>query len=104
MDFFIFLVTVPSMELGKKIGRILVEAKLAACVNIIPNIYSIYSWKGKIEEDNEQLLLIKTTDQKSEKLTAKVKELHSYETPECIGIKIEKGSQQYLDWIKDNVK
>ncbi len=104
MDFFIFLVTVPSMELGKKIGRILVEAKLAACVNIIPNIYSIYSWKGKIEEDNEQLLLIKTTDQKSEKLIAKVKELHSYETPECIGIKIEKGSQQYLDWIKDNVK
>lgn len=104
MDFFIFLVTVPSMELGKKIGRILVEAKLAACVNIIPNIYSIYSWKGKIEEDNEQLLLIKTTDQKSDKLIAKVKELHSYETPECIGIKIEKGSQQYLDWIKDNVK
>ncbi len=104
MHYFIFLVTVPSMELGKKIGRVLVEAKLAACVNIIPNIYSIYSWKGKIEEDNEQLLLIKTTDQKSEKLIAKVKELHSYETPECIGIKIEKGSQQYLDWIKDNVK
>ena len=57
---FLFLVTVPNMEEGKKIGRILVENKLAACVNIVPGLYSIYKWKGSIEEDDELLLLIKT--------------------------------------------
>lgn len=104
MDYYLFLVTVPNIELGKKIGRILVEAKLAACVNIISNINSIYLWKNNIEEDNEHMLLIKTTDQNSDKLIEKVKELHSYELPECIGIKIEKGSQQYLNWIKESIE
>ena len=104
MDYYLFLVTVPNIELGKKIGRILVEAKLAACVNIVSNIDSIYLWKNNIEEDNEHLLLIKTTDQNADKLIEKVKELHSYELPECIGIKIEKGSQQYLNWIRDSIE
>jgi periplasmic divalent cation tolerance protein len=103
MSYFIFLVTVPNLELGKKIGRVLVETKLAACVNIISNIYSIYSWKGKIEEDHEQLLLIKTTEKNSDILIDKVKELHVYDIPECIAIKIEKGSQHYLDWITDSL-
>ena len=104
MDYYLFLVTVPNIELGKKIGRILVEAKLAACVNIVSNIDSIYLWKNNIEEDNEHLLLIKTTAHNAEKLIEKVKELHSYELPECIGIKIEKGSQQYLNWIRDSIE
>jgi periplasmic divalent cation tolerance protein len=104
MGYFIFFVTVPNVELGKKIGHVLVKSKLAACVNIIPAIHSIYSWKGKLEEDNEQLLLIKTTDQNTNKLIDKVKELHTYEIPECVGIKIEKASQQYLDWIRENVE
>ncbi|MFW9949924.1 MAG: divalent-cation tolerance protein CutA [Candidatus Thorarchaeota archaeon] len=103
MDYFIFLVTVPNLELGKNLARILVETKLAACVNIIPNILSIYTWKEDIEEDNELLLLIKTTEQKSDELIAKVKEIHTYENPECIGFKIEKATEQYLDWIRDSV-
>lgn len=104
MNFYLFLVTVPSFEEGKKIARILVESKLAACVNIIKDIFSLYEWKGNIEEDNEFLLLIKTTDEKSDLLIQKVNEIHSYETPECIGFKIEQGSETYLNWIKEVVK
>ena len=63
MNHYIFLVTVPNIEEGKKIAKLLVESKLAACVNIIHNILSIYRWKGEIEEDNEYLLLIKTIEE-----------------------------------------
>lgn len=101
MKIFLFLVTVPNLEEGKKIAHILVSNKLAACVNIIENVTSIYEWKGKIEENNECLLIIKTKKEKSEKLMQKVKEIHSYETPECIGLKIEKGLAKYLNWIEE---
>jgi len=104
MNNYVFLVTVPNEDEGKKIARLLVKNKIAACVNIIKNIVSIYEWKGNIEEDNELLLLIKTTEEKSELLIQKIKEIHSYETPECIGFKIEKGSEKYLNWIKEVVK
>jgi periplasmic divalent cation tolerance protein len=103
MSQYIFLVTVPSIEEGKKIAKSLVENKLAACVNIIQNIFSIYNWKDNIEEDNEHLLLIKTTDEKSDLIVQKINEIHSYDTPECIGFKIEKGSEKYLEWIKEVV-
>ena len=72
-------------------------------MNIIPNITSIYEWKGVIEEDNEYILFIKTTEEKSALLIQKIKELHSYDEPECIGFKIEEGSQSYLKWIEDVV-
>ncbi len=104
MSQYIFLVTVPTIEEGKKIARILVENKLAACVNIIQNIFSIYKWKGNIEEDNEHILLIKTTDEKCDIIIQKINEIHSYDTPECIGFKIEKGSEKYLNWIKEVVE
>ena len=104
MSQYIFLVTVPTIEEGKKIARILVENKLAACVNIIQNIFSIYKWKGNIEEDNEHILLIKTTDEKCDIIIQKITEMHSYHNPECIGFKIEKGSEKYLNWIKEVVE
>ncbi len=103
MNCYIFFVTVPNIEEGQKIAKILVENKLAACVNIIQNIVSIYRWKGIIEEDNEHLLLIKTTEENSTNIIQKVKEIHSYTEPECIGLKIEKGSETYLNWIKEVV-
>ena len=103
MNFYLFIVTVPNVEEGKKIARILVESKLAACVNIINNISSIYRWKGEIQVDNEHLLLIKTTENKAESLIQKIIAIHSYSEPECIGMKIDKGSQKYLNWIKDVV-
>ncbi len=103
-NYYLFLVTVPNMEQGKKIAQALVMEKLAACVNIIPQIYSIYRWKGKIEEDNEILLLIKTNEAKSENIVTKIQELHTYETPECIGFRILKGNPNYLQWISDSIK
>ncbi|MFX1280173.1 MAG: divalent-cation tolerance protein CutA [Promethearchaeota archaeon] len=103
MIYYLFIVTVPNIEEGQKIARNLVESKLAACVNIVKNIVSIYRWKGEIEEDNEHLLLIKTTEEKSDLLIQNIREIHSYENPECIGLKIEKGSNIYLNWIKDVV-
>ncbi|MFX0029346.1 MAG: divalent-cation tolerance protein CutA [Candidatus Hermodarchaeota archaeon] len=103
MNYYLFLVTVPNNKEGQRIARILVESKIVACVNIIKNISSIYRWKGEIEEDTEHLLLIKTTEEKSELLIEKIREAHSYENPECIGFKIEKGSEKYLNWIKDIV-
>jgi len=104
MSQYIFLVTVPTIEEGKKIARILVENKLAACVNIIQNIFSIYKWKGNIEEDNEHILLIKTTEEKCDIIIQKISEIHTYNNPECIGFKIEKGSEKYLNWIKEVVE
>jgi len=104
MDFYLFISTVNNVEEGKKIGKILVEEKLAACVNIIQNICSIYEWKGNIEEDSEHLLLIKTTGEKSQNVIQKIKEIHSYDEPEIIGLKIDKGSETYLKWINDVVK
>lgn len=104
MNYYIFLVTVPNIEEGQRIAKILVENKLAACVNIIRNVLSVYRWKGKIEEDNEHLLLIKTIKENSESIIEKINEIHSYEIPECIGFKIEKGSENYLNWIKEVVE
>jgi periplasmic divalent cation tolerance protein len=103
MDFYLFTVTVPTIEEGKKIAQNLVESKLAACVNIIKDVFSLYRWRGNIQADNEHLLLIKTTQEKSESIIQKINEIHSYENPECIGFKIEKGSEKYLNWIKDVV-
>ena len=103
MDHYIFLVTVPNLEEGKKIAKVLVESRLAACVNIIHNILSIYRWKGRIEEDNEYILLIKTTEENNELIIQKINKIHSYDTPECIGFKIEVGSKKYLNWITEVV-
>ena len=104
MSYYIFLVTVPKLEEGKKIAKTLVENKIAACVNIIQDIISIYRWKGIIEEDGEHLLVIKTNERNSKLLIDKINEIHSYDTPECIGFKIEKGSEKYLNWIDQVVK
>ena len=103
MNNYLFIVTVPNIDEGNKIARNLVENRLAACVNIIKNISSIYRWNKEIQEDNEHLLFIKSTEEKSEAIIQKINQLHSYSVPECIGFKIEKGSEKYLNWIKDVV-
>ena len=104
MRYYIFFVTVPNLEEGKKIAKLLVENKYAACVNIVQNILSIYRWKGRIEDANEHLLLIKTAERNSMLLIEKINEIHSYDTPECIGVEIDKGSEKYLNWIDENIK
>jgi periplasmic divalent cation tolerance protein len=88
---------------AQKIARALVERRLAACVNIIPRIKSIYRWEKKVEEAEEWLLVIKTTDAKFGRVRDAIAELHSYELPECICVEIEDGSAEYLKWIQESL-
>jgi len=81
------------------ISRALVEARLAGCVNIINNIRSIYSWQGKIEDEKEVLMILKTQKFLFDSLVKKVKELHSYTVPEIIALPIVDGSAEYLKWL-----
>ncbi len=92
-------ITTSSKEESKEIGKRLVEEKLAACINIVASIESIYLWKGKIEEDEESLLIVKTKDSNIGKIIKRVKEIHSYETPAILAIPIIKGSKDYLDYL-----
>ncbi|WP_456451766.1 divalent-cation tolerance protein CutA [Hydrogenimonas sp.] len=98
------LVTAPNEKEAKTIARKAVEKKLAACVNIVPGLTSVYRWEGKVQEDAEVLMLIKTTKKRLEKLEKLVKKLHSYDVPEFVVLKIESGSDDYLKWLRKSVK
>jgi periplasmic divalent cation tolerance protein len=97
------LTTASSKEEARRLAKTLVERHLAACVNIVPNINSIYRWKEKVEESQEFLLLVKTTESAIPQLRDAIQELHSYEVPECIVVPIEDGSEKYLNWIDESV-
>ena|ERR1041385_1230746 len=103
-DKVLVLSTAGSQDEAKKIATILVERRLAACVNIVPRIQSVYRWEGKIESSEEFLLLIKTIRVREEALRSAIRELHSYELPEFIVISIESGSAEYLKWIEECVR
>ncbi len=103
-DPIVVFVTCGSEEEGLKIANALVEARLAACVNLISPIRSIYRWEGKIWDEKEWLLIIKTQKDKFEELERKVKALHSYSVPEIISLPIVEGSSAYLGWIRENTK
>jgi periplasmic divalent cation tolerance protein len=98
----IVLNTCPDQETGEKIAKILVEEQLAACVNIVPGITSIYQWQGKIEQDPEVLLIIKTQAERYKVLEERIKQAHPYELPEVISVTIEDGLEAYLKWIDRN--
>jgi periplasmic divalent cation tolerance protein len=100
----VVLTTAGSEDEARRIAAALVDRKLAACVNIIPRIVSIYRWKGKVEEAEEWMLLIKSTTAAFERVRDAIKELHSYELPECICVSIENGSPEYLKWLGDSVE
>ena len=103
-DPIVVFVTCGSEEEALKIANALVEAHLAACVNLIAPIRSIYRWEGKIWDEKEWLLIIKTQKQRFEALEKKVKSLHSYSVPEIISLPITEGSSAYLNWIKENTE
>jgi|SRR5579863_2463609 periplasmic divalent cation tolerance protein len=98
----IVLTTCGSEEEAERISRYLVEHMLAACVNIVPRIKSVYRWQGKVESSDEWLLLIKTTVEKFPGVRDAIRSLHSYELPECISIAIDDGSAEYLAWMGES--
>ena len=99
----IVLTTSGSEKEAQKIARHLVDNRMAACVNIVPQILSVYRWQGSVEEAREWLLIIKTTADAFEKVREAIVKLHSYELPECVCLTIEGGSPSFLQWIADSV-
>jgi len=100
----VVLVTCGSEEEALRIANALVEGHLAACVNLVSPIRSIYRWEGKIWDEKEWLLIIKTQKKRFQELEKKVKSLHSYSVPEIISLPIVEGSLSYLKWIRENTK
>lgn len=100
----VILITAGCDEEAEKIARSLVAERLAACVNIIPGIRSIFFWDNRTQEERETLLIAKSRASLMEKITARVKELHSYSVPEVIALPIIAGSKSYLDWVNETVK
>jgi periplasmic divalent cation tolerance protein len=100
----IILSTAGSEDEARKIARHLVEHRLAACVNIVPRIESVYRWQGKVESSQEWLLLIKTSAEKIPAVRDAIRELHSYELPECVAVSIDDGSTEYLEWLADSLE
>jgi len=100
--YIVCLVTIDDMEKASRIARKVVEEKLAACVNIIPELRSIYAWQGRICDERECLLIIKTRQELFDQLRDTVKELHPYDVPEIISLGITQGLADYLKWIDDS--
>lgn len=94
--------TCPDEKVAEQLASKLVESKLAACINILPGITSVYSWKGKIEKDREVLLLIKTRKESYVQVEAMIKEFHPYELPEVISVSVDQALPSYLSWINEN--
>ncbi len=101
-SYILCLVTIDDLKTASEIAGILVEKRLAACVNIVPEIQSIYRWKGEICNDTERLMIIKTQKHLFDRLEAVIKETHPYEIPEIISFDIQQGYSKYLRWIDDS--
>lgn len=101
-DFAVVLVTLPADQDAEAFARALVDERLAACVNILPAMRSIYTWKGVTESAEERQILIKTTRERLPALESRVLQLHPYEVPEFVVLPIESGSPAYLSWLSDS--
>jgi len=104
MAFQLVLTTCPNKQIAKEISQHLVAEKLAACVNIVPSIISVYYWENELQCDTETQLLIKTTSDKFSLLNARINELHPYDVVEVIALNIQQGDKHYLNWITESLK
>lgn len=98
-DALVVLVTTPTPERAAEIARAVVEERLAACGNVLPGIRSIYRWEGKVEDEGEALLVLKTTRARFDALRERVLDLHPYQVPEVVALAIDAGSAPYLAWL-----
>jgi periplasmic divalent cation tolerance protein len=98
------LSTVAGAEDAERIARAVVERGLAACVNVVPGVVSVYRWKGAVERETEQLLVIKTTAERFEALRQALVELHPYEVPELIALAVRAGHEPYLAWLDESCR
>ncbi|UEM20122.1 divalent-cation tolerance protein CutA [Skermanella mucosa] len=99
MDVIFVYITAPTLDEAHRIGRALVENRLAACANLLPGMTSIYRWQGKVEQAGEVVVIAKTTAGLFDRLAARVKEIHSYECPCIVALPLTRGHAPYLDWI-----
>ncbi len=99
----VLLCTAPDVDSGRSLGRRLVEDRLAACVNIVPGVTSIYRWQERVQEDAEQLLVIKTDERRVDAAIALIEQVHPYDCPEAIGLAVTHGSVPYLAWIASSL-
>lgn len=103
-DVLVVLVTVPSRDDGERLAGALIGESLAACVNIVGPIRSVYRWQGEVTRDDEHLLLIKTTRPGYPALETRVRALHTYENPEVIALPVERGAAAYVEWVGRQVR
>jgi periplasmic divalent cation tolerance protein len=103
-EYIIVLITASKEDEAAQIARDIVSSRLAACVNILKGIRSMYRWKGKIEDEEEVLMIVKTRRDLFGELKKRVKELHSYSVPEIIALPVVEGSEEYLSWLKEETK
>ncbi len=102
-DSVVVLCTCGTNEEAERIAAALIDGHVAACVNILPPVRSLYRWQGKVESAEEILLLIKTTQPRFEELRCRILQLHSYETPEIIALPIAEGLEKYMTWLRGQV-
>ena len=102
--YLIVLCTCPDNDSANQIARHLVQEKLAACVNILPGLTSVYHWQGKVESSTEVQLIVKTEAVKFDTLSEQINQLHPYDVPEIIALNIQQGDSNYLNWISESLK
>lgn len=103
-DLVVLLCTVPDAEVAERVARAVVDSQLAACVNIVPGLRSIYRWQGKTCDDIELLLLIKTRRERAEEVSAAIAQAHPYQNPEVISLPMHEGLAAYVGWVREMTK
>ena len=103
-SYIIVFCTSPSSEISNQIAEECIRKKIAACCNIIPGINSIYEWEGKVEKSEEQLLLIKSTEDNFKVIENTINSIHPYDVPEIISVKLNDGNEPYLKWINQSIR
>ena len=104
MEIHLIYITTGSKDEAKRIGKALINTRLPACVNIIENMYSMYMWDGKLQDDNETILIAKTTKEGMPDLIEKVNSLHSYDCPCIVSLPVSDGNPAFLKWVADEVQ